>query len=101
MARQVAPNPTNSDDTPARDDHSWLPHASLLKIRDVTKVYGWCVSRTYALLNSGKISARKDNGLTLVDRASVDKYVANLPSYEGGTQPHLVGVERGRKRKAA
>ena len=43
--------------------------------------YGWGKTTTYELLREKKIRARKLGSKTLIEFASVDEYLASLPTY--------------------
>lgn len=43
--------------------------------------YGWGKTTTYELLRDKKIRARKLGTKTLIEFASVDEYLASLPTY--------------------
>jgi hypothetical protein len=45
------------------------------------KTYGIGRSKSYDLINSGAIAARKSGKTTLIDRASAEAWYAALPSY--------------------
>jgi hypothetical protein len=50
------------------------------------QTYGVGRTKTYDLINSGAVSARKCGKTTLIDRASAERWYASLPSY-GVSQP--------------
>jgi hypothetical protein len=45
------------------------------------ETYGIGRTKTYDLINSGAISARKSGKTTLIDRASAERWYASLPAY--------------------
>lgn len=46
--------------------------------------YGWGKTTTYELLRDKKIRAKKLGAKTLIEFASVDEYLASLPTYGEG-----------------
>ncbi|WP_157573301.1 excisionase family DNA-binding protein [Novosphingobium sp. AAP83] len=50
-------------------------------IHSVAARYGWQKTKTYELLRQKKIRAKKLGTKTLVEFASVDQYLASLPSF--------------------
>jgi hypothetical protein len=48
------------------------------------KTYGIGRTKTYDLINTGAVSARKCGKTTLIDRASAELWYASLPSYGTG-----------------
>ena len=52
---------------------------SYLRIADAIKYSGLSRTRIYIALAQGKISARKAGRATLIERISLDRYLAELP----------------------
>lgn len=50
------------------------------RIPQVTRTYGINRTRLYELIAGGRITAVKDGRSTLIELASVDSYLANLPA---------------------
>jgi excisionase family DNA binding protein len=63
------------------------------------ETYGVGRTKTYDLINSGAISARKSGKTTLIDRASAERWYESLPSYGTG-QPRSRITRRGRAEAA-
>ena len=55
--------------------------AGAMPISVFCEMYGIGRTKTYDLINSGAISARKSGKKTLIDRASAERWYASLPSY--------------------
>lgn len=55
--------------------------AGAMPISVFCDMYGIGRTKTYDLINSGAISARKSGKTTLIDRASAERWYASLPSY--------------------
>ena len=55
--------------------------AGAMPISVFCDMYGIGRTKTYDLINSGAISARKSGKTTLIDRASAERWYAALPSY--------------------
>ena len=58
--------------------------AGAMPIAVFCKTYGIGRTRTYELINSGAVSARKCGKTTLIDRVSAERWYASLPSYDTG-----------------
>jgi len=55
--------------------------AIALSIPAFCRNYSVCRSKAYELINNGDIEAKKNGAKTLIDRASADRWYANLPSF--------------------
>lgn len=53
-------------------------------MKDVAALYGFQKTKAYELLRDGRIRAKKLGAKTLVEFASVDEYLATLPSFGEG-----------------
>jgi len=51
-------------------------------IHDFCKLYGLGRSKAYQILNAGQIHARKAGKITLIDKASAERWFQSLPSYQ-------------------
>ena len=56
------------------------PRPQFARIDGIISSFGIARSRIYELIGSGKVIARKDGATTLIDVASVSRYVENLPA---------------------
>jgi len=63
--------------------HSGTPTGAM-PIRDFCRTYGIGRTKAYDLINSGNLDARKCGKATLIDRASVERWYATLPSFDAG-----------------
>jgi excisionase family DNA binding protein len=69
--------------------------AGAMPIAVFCETYGVGRTKTYELLNSGAISARKSGTTTLIDRASAERWYESLPSYRAGRSREKI-TQRGR-----
>ena len=68
-----------------------------MPIAEFCKTYGIGRTKTYDLINSGAVSARKCGKTTLIDRVSAERWYASLPSYSASQSR----IKRTRRRFAA
>ena len=74
--------------------------AGAMPIAVFCETYGIGRTKTYDLINSGAISARKSGKTTLIDRASAERWYASLPPY-GASQSGPKDTRRSRVEVAA
>ncbi len=56
---------------------------AFLSVRDATTYSGLTRTRLFGLLSQKKLAARKAGRQTLLERASIDAFMASLPVWQG------------------
>ena len=69
------------------------------RIPEAVKLTGLSRSKLYELLAQGEIRARKSGGITLIERAELERYVAGLPYADiaGAADRELAKAEGGNR----